>query len=339
MVPVALARTPAGSIRPARHRSAASSADPTFGLVSRRRDVNQQSYTVRPLRALAPDRRGLCAGAAGAGRLRRKDAGPAAADRVVFARLARRRSAGLKIAVLFGDHWTGPPGVRRRPLRRADGRGARRPAPPARRVEECRVRRSRLTSSSRSSSPRARYFKRSTRRISTTRRQDFARTSARACCHSCCFTPTTTCSHARARGDGGDAAALREVRPRCHRRHGEAPRSRITAASLLAEAEPVETRGTSRPPSCSRCPTASKNGLRSHRRSSPPFGETTILRVGHAYERATEWHTRLHQARARRDGAGGRGSPVLSGGADQVDAETTRPLREGRPATGIALDD
>src|SRR2546421_5947463 len=26
-----------------------------------------------------------------------------------------------------------------------------------------------------------------------------------------------------------------------------------------------------------------------------PFGETTILRVGHAYERATEWHTRHPQ--------------------------------------------
>src|SRR5882762_9083588 len=70
-----------------------------------------------------------------------------------------------------------------------------------------------------------------------------------------------------------------------------------------------------------------------------PFGETTILRVGHAYERATEWHTR--RPRLVRGAAAPEVAPppVLSGPVDQVDGET-RDLcvKAGRHA-GLQLDD
>src|SRR5439155_19918294 len=53
-----------------------------------------------------------------------------------------------------------------------------------------------------------------------------------------------------------------------------------------------------------------------------PFGETTIVRIGHAYERATEWHTRHPQL--VRDSAGPHVTPppVLSDPIDRVDAAT-----------------
>src|SRR5207245_8524437 len=53
-----------------------------------------------------------------------------------------------------------------------------------------------------------------------------------------------------------------------------------------------------------------------------PFGETTILRIGHAYERATSWHTRRPQLVRGAAAPDVVPPPVLSGGADQVDAET-----------------
>src|SRR5439155_202711 len=52
-----------------------------------------------------------------------------------------------------------------------------------------------------------------------------------------------------------------------------------------------------------------------------PFGETTILRVGHAYERATAWHTRRPQLVRGAAAPDVVPPPVLSSGADQVDAE------------------
>jgi aspartyl-tRNA(Asn)/glutamyl-tRNA(Gln) amidotransferase subunit A len=70
-----------------------------------------------------------------------------------------------------------------------------------------------------------------------------------------------------------------------------------------------------------------------------PFGETTILRVGHAYERATEWHTRrppLVRGGAAPDVVP---PPVLSGAADQVDAETRDLCVNGARRAGLQLDD
>jgi aspartyl-tRNA(Asn)/glutamyl-tRNA(Gln) amidotransferase subunit A len=70
-----------------------------------------------------------------------------------------------------------------------------------------------------------------------------------------------------------------------------------------------------------------------------PFGEPTILRVGHAYERATAWHTgrpRLVAGAAAPDVVP---PPVLSGGADAVDAETRDLCVKGARRAGIPLDD
>jgi aspartyl-tRNA(Asn)/glutamyl-tRNA(Gln) amidotransferase subunit A len=69
-----------------------------------------------------------------------------------------------------------------------------------------------------------------------------------------------------------------------------------------------------------------------------PFGETTVLRVGHAYERATEW-------RARRPSLVPGGSapavtppPVLST-TDERDAETRDLCVRAARRAGLALDD
>jgi aspartyl-tRNA(Asn)/glutamyl-tRNA(Gln) amidotransferase subunit A len=52
----------------------------------------------------------------------------------------------------------------------------------------------------------------------------------------------------------------------------------------------------------------------------PPFGETTILRVGHAYERATEWHTRHPQLVRGATAPDVVPPPVLSGMVQRVAA-------------------
>jgi len=70
-----------------------------------------------------------------------------------------------------------------------------------------------------------------------------------------------------------------------------------------------------------------------------PFGETTILRVGHAYERATEWHTRHPQLVRGATAPDVVAPPVLSGGADQADAETRDLCVKSARRAGIALDD
>jgi aspartyl-tRNA(Asn)/glutamyl-tRNA(Gln) amidotransferase subunit A len=70
-----------------------------------------------------------------------------------------------------------------------------------------------------------------------------------------------------------------------------------------------------------------------------PFGEATILRVGHAYERATEWHTRrppLARGAVAPDVAP---PPMLSGPVDQVDAETRDLCVKGARRAGLPLDD
>jgi Asp-tRNA(Asn)/Glu-tRNA(Gln) amidotransferase A subunit family amidase len=70
-----------------------------------------------------------------------------------------------------------------------------------------------------------------------------------------------------------------------------------------------------------------------------PFGETAILRIGHAYERATEWHTRrprLVRGAAAPDVVP---PPVLSESTDHVDAETRDLCVKGARRAGLQLDD
>jgi aspartyl-tRNA(Asn)/glutamyl-tRNA(Gln) amidotransferase subunit A len=70
-----------------------------------------------------------------------------------------------------------------------------------------------------------------------------------------------------------------------------------------------------------------------------PFGETTILRVGHAYERATEWHTRRPQLVQGATSPDVTPPPVLSEPADRVDAETRDLCVKAARRAGLQLDD
>jgi len=70
-----------------------------------------------------------------------------------------------------------------------------------------------------------------------------------------------------------------------------------------------------------------------------PFGETTILKIGHAYERATEWHTRRPRLVAGVTAPDVTPPPVLSGGSEQVDAETRDACVKAARRAGIPLDD
>jgi aspartyl-tRNA(Asn)/glutamyl-tRNA(Gln) amidotransferase subunit A len=70
-----------------------------------------------------------------------------------------------------------------------------------------------------------------------------------------------------------------------------------------------------------------------------PFGEPTILRIGHAYEQATEWHTRRPKLVPGASAPEVTQPPVLSGTADQTDAETRDLCVKGALRAGIQLDD
>src|SRR5438034_11147576 len=70
-----------------------------------------------------------------------------------------------------------------------------------------------------------------------------------------------------------------------------------------------------------------------------PFGETTILRIGHAYECATAWHTRRPQLVRGAAALDVVPPPVLSSGADQVDAETRDLCVKSARRAGVQLDD
>jgi aspartyl-tRNA(Asn)/glutamyl-tRNA(Gln) amidotransferase subunit A len=70
-----------------------------------------------------------------------------------------------------------------------------------------------------------------------------------------------------------------------------------------------------------------------------PFGETTILRVGHAYEQATEWHTRRPALVPGAEAPTVTPPPVLSGTADQVDAKTRDLCVKAATRAGLRLDD
>src|SRR5919201_2598321 len=70
-----------------------------------------------------------------------------------------------------------------------------------------------------------------------------------------------------------------------------------------------------------------------------PFGETTILRVGHAYERATEWHTRRPRLVPGATAPDIAPPPVVSGTADQVDSTTRDLCVKAAARAGLQLDD
>jgi len=69
-----------------------------------------------------------------------------------------------------------------------------------------------------------------------------------------------------------------------------------------------------------------------------PFGETTILRIGHAYERATAWHTRHPELVAGAAAPDVVPPPVLSGTGD-VDAATRDLCVKAARRAGLPLDD
>ncbi|MBI2202841.1 MAG: amidase [Candidatus Rokubacteria bacterium] len=70
-----------------------------------------------------------------------------------------------------------------------------------------------------------------------------------------------------------------------------------------------------------------------------PFGETTILRIGHAYERATEWHRRRPELVRGAAAPDVTPPPVLSGMAADADADTRDLCVTAARRAGIALDD
>jgi Asp-tRNA(Asn)/Glu-tRNA(Gln) amidotransferase A subunit family amidase len=70
-----------------------------------------------------------------------------------------------------------------------------------------------------------------------------------------------------------------------------------------------------------------------------PFGEETILRVGHAYERATEWHTRRPNLVPGTTAPAVTSPPVLSEPADRVDADTRDLCVKAARRAGLQLDD
>jgi aspartyl-tRNA(Asn)/glutamyl-tRNA(Gln) amidotransferase subunit A len=70
-----------------------------------------------------------------------------------------------------------------------------------------------------------------------------------------------------------------------------------------------------------------------------PFGEPTILRVGHAYEQATEWHTRRPALVAGAEAPAVTPPPVLSGTADQSDAGTRDLCAQAARRAGLRLDE
>jgi len=70
-----------------------------------------------------------------------------------------------------------------------------------------------------------------------------------------------------------------------------------------------------------------------------PFGETTILRVGHAYERATEWHARHPHLVPGAAAPDITPPPVLSEPVDRVDGETRDLCVKAAKRAGLQLDD
>jgi aspartyl-tRNA(Asn)/glutamyl-tRNA(Gln) amidotransferase subunit A len=70
-----------------------------------------------------------------------------------------------------------------------------------------------------------------------------------------------------------------------------------------------------------------------------PFGEETILRIGHAYEHAAEWHARRPELVPGASAPEVTPPPVLSEPADRVDAETRDLCVKAARRAGLQLDD
>ena len=70
-----------------------------------------------------------------------------------------------------------------------------------------------------------------------------------------------------------------------------------------------------------------------------PFGESTILRVGHAYERATEWHRRRPAMVSGAEAPAVTPPPVLSGLADAGDGVLRDRCAQAARRAGLRLDD
>jgi aspartyl-tRNA(Asn)/glutamyl-tRNA(Gln) amidotransferase subunit A len=70
-----------------------------------------------------------------------------------------------------------------------------------------------------------------------------------------------------------------------------------------------------------------------------PFGESTILRIGHAYERATEWHARRPQLVAGATAPEVTPPPVLSVPGDQAGAELRDLCVKAARRAGLRLDE
>ncbi|MGH7414166.1 MAG: amidase [Candidatus Rokuibacteriota bacterium] len=69
-----------------------------------------------------------------------------------------------------------------------------------------------------------------------------------------------------------------------------------------------------------------------------PFEETTVLRIGHAYEQATEWHARRPTLVPGAEAPAVTPPPVLSGTSDLVDAETRDLCVTAAKRAGLRLD-
>jgi aspartyl-tRNA(Asn)/glutamyl-tRNA(Gln) amidotransferase subunit A len=70
-----------------------------------------------------------------------------------------------------------------------------------------------------------------------------------------------------------------------------------------------------------------------------PFGEPAILQIGHAYERATGWHTRRPRLVPGAAAPDVVPPPVLSEPIDQVDADTRDLCVKAARRAGLRLDD
>ena len=70
-----------------------------------------------------------------------------------------------------------------------------------------------------------------------------------------------------------------------------------------------------------------------------PFGERTILRIGHAYERATDWHTRRPTLVPGAEAPAVTPPPVLSGTADPPDGALRDVCAKAARRAGLRLDD
>jgi aspartyl-tRNA(Asn)/glutamyl-tRNA(Gln) amidotransferase subunit A len=70
-----------------------------------------------------------------------------------------------------------------------------------------------------------------------------------------------------------------------------------------------------------------------------PFDDATVLRVGHAYEQATDWHRRHPPLRADAEVPVLTPPPLLAGSAEQADAATRQACVYAAQRAGLSLND